>query len=218
MRIFSYRFACLLIVVGLEAYAADSGQTDFSGIDGQLTPAEKAVATLLKMSRGGAVYARLSGDILYAAIESPVGGFGNVCIGSDRKVRLLHASAALGDVEFERSGSSWVRMTSFNWVLRDSSRVPAPTAEDRKAHFESRGWLANARNAPTLVREFLVRVQPDERYVAFSFVETAGRNEGSMAPAALNDGCADARVMQGALPETASFRPSDWVPLVSLRQ
>jgi hypothetical protein len=197
-----------------------AGQDPQSGwkLDGQISADERAGASVVKMSRGGTASLRRAGDLLYVAVESPAGGFANVCVGSDTRVRVLHASAALGDAEFEARGGTWARLTTFEWVLRDSSRVPPPTDAQKQAHLDTRGWLATAKNEPTLVREFLVRLKPGERHAAVTFVETGDGIAVSAGPASVDDGCASGPVAQGNLPDSTSFRPAAWFSLDSLRR
>jgi hypothetical protein len=57
----------------------------------------------LPMIGGGEVTLRQDGDDLRVTVTGPRAGLASVCVGDESRVRILHASAAIGEAAYERS-------------------------------------------------------------------------------------------------------------------
>jgi hypothetical protein len=161
------------------------------------------------LAGGGDVTLRRQGDDLLIAVNGPRAGLASLCVGDDTRVRILHASAAVGEATYERSGDTWALTSKFDFKLRDTRAGP-PSEQERNDYFSSMGWVANASRAGDPKREFRVRVTGAIQFVGVTFFTTDEPTLISHWPASMDDDCRAVRVAQGFLPGTATFRPGSW--------
>ena len=178
-------------------------------VDGRIDAVEWAGATRQAMVNGGELYLLRQADYLYVGIRGPHLGLASLCIVSAGRVRILHASAAVGEALYEYDGAAWVRRDDFTWALRDSPGGAGPGAADRTAFLEKTGWLANASASGSPEREFQIRIA-DVDAIAVTFLSTGDPLSVSYWPDTTDDDCRDVRVPRGYLPVTARFRPERW--------
>ena len=124
-------------------------------------------------------------------------------------MRILHASAAVGEAVYERDGERWKLKSGFDWNLRDSA-TGGPTEAQKLQFLESKGWVANADRTGQGAREFSIRLTDTSQFLGVTFLSTTEPMALSRWPAAMNDDCAAVKIAQGHLPETARFRPDQW--------
>jgi hypothetical protein len=161
------------------------------------------------MIGGGDVTLRLSQEELHVTVTGPRAGLASLCIGDESRVRILHASAAVGEAVYERSGAQWVLTSKFEFKLRDT-RTGGPTESDRAQYRSSMGWVANASRTGEGARNFAVHLTERIRFVGVTFLATDQPMAVSYWPASMDDGCREIKVAQGYLPDTAQFRPAGW--------
>jgi hypothetical protein len=162
-----------------------------------------------QLAGGGAVSLRRDGERLLVRVTGPRAGLASLCLGDESRVRILHASAAVAEATYEKSGSGWTLTEPFDMKLRETRTGPPPEA-DRRAYFDAHGWVANASNAGTVPREFSIRVDPRARFLGVTFYVTAGEETLSHWPDTMTDDCRAVKVAQGFLPKSAQFTPSTW--------
>ncbi|WP_424961369.1 hypothetical protein [Ekhidna sp.] len=89
-----------------------------------------------------------SKDFTYIAIRSNTSTILNAYIVNENEIKVLHASAALGQVDFKKEGDAFIpTQSSFDWIYRD------PTAWGDELHpdgeqtlegfYERFGWMAS---------------------------------------------------------------------------
>lgn len=161
------------------------------------------------LAGGGEVSLQQQGDVLHVTVTGPRAGLASLCVADDRRVRILHASAAVGEATYERSGDTWALTSKFDFTLRDTRTGP-PAEPQRSDYFSSMGWVANASRAGDPKREFRLRLTDAIRWLGVTFFTTDEPMAVSSWPASMNDDCRAVRVAQGFLPETAVFRPDTW--------
>ncbi len=169
----------------------------------------QAPAAPTRMIGGGDVTLRQDGDDLHVTVTGPRAGLASLCVGDESRVRILHASAAVGEAVYERSGQQWALKSKFEFKLRDTRTGPPPEAE-RNQYLSSMGWVANASRTGDPVRAFTVRLAERIRFVGVTYLATDEPMAMSHWPAAMDDDCRAMPVAQGYLPETAQFRPASW--------
>lgn len=157
------------------------------------------------MEGGGEVLLRRDGDRLFIAVKSLKRGIASLCTGNRDDVEILHASAALGTARFHREGKEWKPMQNFAWTTREGA-----TAEERAAHMAAAGWLANASTAPSLVREFEVRLQPGREFIGVAFLHTDEPQSVAYWPKSMRDDCAAIDLAQGYVHEKMRFDAKRW--------
>lgn len=172
-------------------------------------PAVAQGPTALPMVGGGEVTLRQDGDDLRVAVAGPRGGLASLCVGDESRVRILHASAAIGEATYQPSGDRWILKAGFEFKLRDARTGP-PSEADRSQYFSTMGWVANASRTGDSVRVFTVRLSERIRFIGITFLATDEPMTLSYWPASMDDGCREIKVAQGYLPDHAQFRPAAW--------
>lgn len=162
-----------------------------------------------QLTGGGEVSISRDGPQLLVTVTGPRAGLASLCVGDDSRVRILHASAAVGEAIYEREGERWLRRFEFEWKLRDSRKTPI-TEADRNRVFAELGWVANPDNAGVSPRVFAIQLSERTQYLGVTFFTTSDPMAVSYWPATMDDGCREVKVAQGYLPETAQFRPTAW--------
>jgi hypothetical protein len=186
-------------------------------IDGTLDDTEWRGSAIVRRPEGD-VLLRHDGKYLYIGVRSVGRGFPSVCFARGELIRVAHASYALGDVIYTKSGTTWKLGAPFAW------EKTAPTsdseADQRRARFLiEHGWVASTmpmgkpRNAEMQIA--LDQLDPrDPRISVAFFMEDEGRGEGIAAwPRGRRDDCANDRLVRGYAPERLSFKKKTWTKL-----
>jgi hypothetical protein len=161
------------------------------------------------LAGGGDVTVREQRGTLHVTVTGPRAGLASLCVGDERTVRILHASAAVGEAMYERSGDTWVLKSKFAFRLRET-RTGSPTEQERDDYFSAMGWVANASRTGDVKREFRIRVSDAVQFLGVTFFTTSEPMAVSHWPASMDDECKAVSVAQGYLPETAQFHPTTW--------
>ena len=157
------------------------------------------------MVGGGEVVLMHSPDEVLVTVRGSRAGLASVCLGDDRRVEVLHASAALGTAVYERDGDVWRLKAGFDFVVRETAGADA-----RRAHLERHGWLANVSRAGTPWREFEIRLSPGRRFLGVTFLGTDDPTSVSYWPASMDEACRAPRLLQGYLETETRFQPETW--------
>ncbi|TWI04780.1 hypothetical protein IP90_00918 [Luteimonas cucumeris] len=178
-------------------------------IDGVAKPGEWAGARREKLVGGGEVWLLRAGNDLYVAVEGSGTGFPSLCVGDADRVEVLHASAALGTVAYQRGAKAWSRGPGFEWRVRDLPE-PAPTlSTDRESFLKEQRWLANTSRTGAPFREFRIILDAGRRFLGVVFLSTNGM-QAAYWPASVNDGCRDMDLLRGEAPHSVELTPSRW--------
>jgi hypothetical protein len=159
------------------------------------------------MAGGGELTVLREADTLRISISGSRPGLAHLCVAERSRVRILHASAALGEGIYERDGDGWKLASGFDFKLRDRR---TPPEGEKQAFFKSMGWLANADNSGRATREFSLRLTGAITAVAAAFLATDEPMAVSHWPAAVADDCMATKMVQGFLPPQARFNPAVW--------
>ena len=194
-------------LVVLALVLAQSGVSPI--VDGHVGEQEWAGAQHATLEGGGEVRLLVHGKFLYVAIRGARPGLASVCVAQGKTVRILHASAAIGEASFERWGDMWMKRKGFEWTLRDSPRGPAPSDEARAEWLAKSGWLANASAAGSPFREFKIWAK-DAESIGVTYLATDKPMAVAFWPSTMHDDCRSLKIPQGYLPDTARFDPTSW--------
>ena len=137
-------------------------------IAASFTPAASDPAVTSKLTGGGEVSIVRDADVWRVTVTGPKAGLASLCLADETSVRILHASAAVGEGVYERSGDTWALGSGFDFKLRDKPKNPKADAE-RDAFFAAKGWLANADNSGTRPREFVIRHSDEPRWLGVTW-------------------------------------------------
>jgi hypothetical protein len=186
-------------------------------IDGKVDVAEWSAARL-EGSSPGDLQIRLQhdGTALYIAVESPSDGFTSLCLGTTDRVQVLHASAALGAVDYRRTGGTWTPdQTTFVFGMRDPSMTEVAIAQ-RQAYYDQNGWVAStARMGGGRVQEFKIDMTRIATRLAVTYYVTAGTGSVLTWPPSMpqTDGCAALPLVRGTVTTGLTFDSSRWAPI-----
>ena len=186
-------------------------------IDGRAEVAEWSAARLESSSPSGLkVRLQHDGTALYVAVESPVDGYTSLCLGTSDRVQILHASAALGAVDYRRTGGPWAPdQALFAFAMRDPSMTETAIAQ-RQTYFTQNGWVAStARIGGNRVQEFKIDMTRIATRLAIAYYVTAGEGSVLTWPESMsaNDGCAAIALVRGTVTTGLTFDPARWAPI-----
>ena len=183
-------------------------------IDGTLDEAEWRGSAIVRRPEGE-VLLRHDGKYLYIGVRSVRRGFPSVCFARGDTVRVAHASFALGEAIYTRSGTTGWRLDApFMWDA--STRTLGPELDQQRESFlAAHGWvgstvpMGNPRHAEMQIA--LDQLDPrDLRIGVAFFMEDEGRGEGIASWPRARDDCANDRLVRGYAPERATFRRKSW--------
>jgi hypothetical protein len=171
------------------------------------------LAATAPMTGGGDVTITRDGEVWRVTVTGPRASLASLCPAEGNRVRILHASAAVGEAVYERAGDEWKLVSGFDFKLRDTRKGPAPTDAERRDYLAATGWVANADSSGERPRAFIIQSSRAPQFLGVTFLATSDPMTVSHWPASLDDGCREIKVAQGYLPPTARFRPESWHPL-----
>jgi hypothetical protein len=161
------------------------------------------------MIGGGTMTVHPVADGWQVSVSGPRRGLATLCVASDAThVRILHASAAIGEATYVKQGA-WVLRAGFDFALRDSARTGTPGEPAVERFFAERGWVANPSHAGDPRRVFRLS-RTDTRFVAAAFLATDEPMALSYWPANLDDDCRAMAMSQGPLPDSPDLNPLRW--------
>jgi hypothetical protein len=187
-------------------------------LDGVITAADRSAATDSLREGATALLVRSEGDYLWIAVHSDSIGVASLCLGASESVQVLHASAALGRVTYDRRGSDWTTDQEFTWALRDTSMTPAAIGE-RQAYLSENGWVATtSRMGHPDHTEFLIRrggLPEGDLYLALGIMPLQHPDTIAGYPMASAGDCARDDLVRGQVPESGlRFDPESWQKIV----
>lgn len=189
-------------------------------IDGRVDEAEWVRAGRDRLSDGSTIRLQHDGRHLYIAIEAVGSGFSSFCIASEKSVRILHASAALGAVTYTRDGTDWTSASkAFDYGMRNPALTDAARAE-RAAYLNEHGWVAST-EPMTKGRSQELQIELSglgrEPRIALGFFVIGSGNTTSVAtwPKSMpaTDGCAAPRLVSGYVPTPLRFDADSYAVL-----
>jgi hypothetical protein len=187
-------------------------------IDGRADDGEWKDAPRASSPNGLQVRLQHDGASLFVSVTAPADGFTSLCLGDSRAVRILHASAALGAVDYTPSGGAWVpAQKGFSYAMRNTA-LTAEAAAERMAYFAEHKWVASTvRMGRDRTQEFQIDLKtlPAGTRLAMGYYVLTGGGSVLTWPEtmAADDGCGAIDLVRGAVPASLTFNPSQWMPL-----
>ncbi|HBS29097.1 MAG TPA: hypothetical protein DEB06_06520 [Phycisphaerales bacterium] len=191
-------------------------------VDGTMSDAEWAGS--LKIERHGqTVWLRADAERVYIGIRGAGPAITTVCIDEPERVRVLHASAALGEVSYDRKDGALKLRGPVEYARQPAGDAEGASAA-REAHFAAHGWTGSVVGvgAPgvtelAISREALGLSEGKEQSfpLALSLLSMAGgKGAGKFTlPDGLSDATVDRRMQAGMFLESAAFTPESWAVL-----
>ncbi len=147
--------------------------------------------------------------MLYIAVKGPGRGLASLYLGSRDDVSILHASAALGTAHYHRSGETWSLRNGFDWKVRDTPGTGGAPASERQEFLASDGWLANSSQPGSPVREFAIKLTPEQQYLGITFL-AIDTMEVTYWPPSMADDCRAVDLLRGDPPQVVRLQPETW--------
>jgi hypothetical protein len=111
-------------------------------IDARHAVGEWDRAGVQQLSDGSTVRWQHGGTYLYLAIAAARPGFPSVCGILGDRIRVYHASAALGALTYTKEGGDWsTRDTAFVYGMRNPDSTDA-ALEERRSYLTQHGWVS----------------------------------------------------------------------------
>lgn len=110
-------------------------------VDGTIGAEEWKEAKAVKV--GGNEYLfQTDGEFLCIAVRGVKQAILTVAIESEKGVRVLHASASLGEAGYEKRDGGYARTSGFEWTCSDNSKAAEDArAKEREEHLATKGWV-----------------------------------------------------------------------------
>jgi hypothetical protein len=136
----------LLAIIACTLFGAANYKEDSRiRIDGIVSPGEWENATDHSLSAGGTMKIKKDHNELYIAISATNKAWAHVYITSGDTIKVLHASAALGQANYIPRNDHWTPVQPFEWALRERA-YNDDLANKQQAHYQQFGWVANNNN------------------------------------------------------------------------
>jgi len=156
--------------------------------------------------------------MLRITVASEPVGVASLCLATTERVRVLHASAALGMLDYHREEQTWTTEESFVWALRDTA-MTAAALESRRAHLEAHGWVATTNEMGRAGEtEFLIRwdlLPEGDLYLGLGIMPKERPTEIIGMPSERVGDCARGDLVRGPAPLSGlRFDPESWKPVL----
>lgn len=183
-------------------------------IDGVVNGPEWAKAARVYLGDGGHALLQHNGQYLYVAFVGKRAGVGSVCTQSKdgKRLRVLHASAALGTAEWEQKDAKWTLSRGFEMSNRDTGKSTEAMAA-RKEFLTKEGWFANVSPTGQMQREYQIRLEGRREIpLVLSFMSWLGKKQFALDfwPEEIYDGCAELDLAGGYTDTEYTFEPETW--------
>jgi hypothetical protein len=184
-------------------------------LDGTILKDEWKQAIRRPFTNGGSVRFLLNDDRLYVGVRGKDAGWSHLVLQDGERVRVLHASNALGDVAYSKpKQGAWKLEGPFQWE-------PSGPLEQRELprllekHLETHGWTATNNNAgrPTDIEfeiDLVAMNRPDRvRLVVVHSTDDVSVPLSVWPPKAKDDSI-NRELMNGSPPDEVRFNPKEW--------
>lgn len=153
------------------------------------------------------------GEDIYAAVKSPVIAITSIYVARGDELKILHASAAIGEAVYRRdSAGEWRLQTKFGFTRYKSSEDILARG---KTFFDDHGWLSShMRLGAPGDTEFRLRGRSlDGARVAVTYYDPERRNVLFAYPQGLTGDVVAHEIQAGYTPEVLKIQPESWVTL-----
>jgi hypothetical protein len=190
-------------------------------IDARHAPGEWDRAVTQQLSDGSTVRLQHDGTHLFIAIVAARSGFPSVCGVLGDRVRVYHASAALGALSYAREGAGWTtRDTAFVYGMRDPDSTEA-ARQERRAYLTEHGWVSTTvrmGGARAIEMQIALSELESAPRIALGFFIPGSNNQWSILPwpatVPTDDGCIESQLVRGYATPRLTFQPATWAELV----
>lgn len=186
--------------------------------DGKIEAAEWRGAAEFPLAGGGKIFFKFDGEFLHVGVNGLEKGWCHLYLTENRgeKIRVLHASAALGAVVYRRSAKDlWQPEKPFAWNLRETI-LNEKTEKKLDDYLAENGWMANNNNLGSGNEiEFSIKIEKEKRKnYKLAAVYTSDGKKVQFFPTALTGDALDSELIYGKTPPDLDFKIKSWTAFV----
>lgn len=149
-------------------------------------------------------------ETLYGVITGENKYWAHIYISDNSLIKVMHVSAALGNVDYKRKNKRWLTTDTFNYQVRDKA-YNSNTEAAMLIYYAAHGWVANNNNlGSSKTIEFKVNIKEWNGPLYFACVMANYDMKLYGFPAKLNDNTMLPRLVQGNSPDSLRFEPGTW--------
>ena len=181
-------------------------------IDGTAADAEWKAAWR-STNRDTTLFLLHDGEDIYAAVKSPGFAITSVYVARGDELKILHASAAIGEAVYRRDAQgAWRLQTKFAFTRY---KGPEDIIARGKGFFDEHGWLSSHMRlgAPGDTEFRLQGRSLDGARVAITYYDPERRNVLLAYPAGLAGDVVAHEIQAGYTPDVLKIQPESWVTL-----
>lgn len=204
------RIQVLLIIVLASSFASVSD--DRIKLDGKINQEEWSGAKKHDLPSGGKLYVLQKKETLYLGIKGSRPGWAHVYLNWKDSVKVLHASAALGEQLYAYEKGNWRLQKKFDWEIREFAYNPE-LIQKQAAYYTKYGWCANNNNTgDKITLEYKIDLKRfGKGEVRFAALFTPDARSFSYFPPGLKDHTLLENLVSGGSPDSLQFKPLTWI-------
>lgn len=205
-----------LVIVSLTLCAFVFQSEELPRINGVVETKEWNGAITHELRGGNSIMLLHKGDQLYVALVSQSSFWAHLYLSDGKTIMVMHISAALDDVTYNKGNSSWTTSDKFEYEMRD--RVfNDETHKKMNAYFDSHRWVANNVNmgdGKVVEAKIDLGTSKEPLYFTGVIATASGSNINTMPfPTTVADDAILPRLVQGYTPDSLNFKPETWFRL-----
>lgn len=179
-------------------------------LDGKIGEEEWNGGVVRPLDGGGEARFQRDEDRLYVAIQGRGEGWSHIYLGDEDQIRVLHASAALGDAVYRRSSEDrWAPVSGFAWEMRETAMTSEAIAA-REAYMARHGWVATTSGMGDPVEhEFAIDLDAIPAAARIVVLHATDPSDTIVWPPT-EDAVRDPGLVRGSTPSELVFEPSSW--------
>jgi hypothetical protein len=179
--------------------------------DGVIEPGEWSGAVEYELGNGNKLLLKKDQGELCIGLAGEQYFWAHAYLSDDRSTTVMHASAALDEITYQRKGEIWLTEDTFQYELRDSL-YNAATEKKMNDFFETHGWVANNINfGDKKTMEFRISLKDWASPTYLACVVANFDMSFHSFPAGLNDHTRLPRLVQGYSPDSLVFDVTMWM-------
>ncbi|HUR66389.1 MAG TPA: hypothetical protein VMZ03_08540 [Chitinophagaceae bacterium] len=183
-------------------------------LDGKISKGEWIGAQEYNLSSGGKLHILRKDETLYLGIAGNSPGWAHIYLNWKDSVKVLHASAALGDQLYTNEKGDWKLQKKFAWELREFE-YSENLVQKQAAYYTKNGWCANNNNTgDKITLEYKIDLRSfGNAEVRFAALFTSDAKKLSYYPTDLNDNTLLEKLVSGSDPDHLHFKPNTWTTI-----
>lgn len=206
------RITIILLLILATSFVSINNETII--LDGKISKTEWAGAKEFSLSSGGKLYILRKEETLYFGITGKSHGWAHIYLNWEDSVKVLHASAALGDQLYANEKGNWKLQKEFTWELREFE-YNEKLIQKQASYYAKNGWCATNNNTgDKITLEYKIDLKRfGNAEVKFAALFTSDAKALSYFPTQLDDNTLLEKLVSGSNPDNLHFKPETWTKI-----